>query len=439
MLEQDRPTLDQRWDPAVAADLTAVMDEFPPRSRLYLTIKKGGLWLDPAVLAEADDDDWVRAVRPAALLRMERGQVAEALQLVRGRRAGGWRSLRPWRRRSLRPWHWRSLLPWRGRSLLPDIEIEALERRGRVRPALRLARKEQKWASQRRELQRLRAFTSQEARILERMHKWSAAWDLLDSLAALDRDRRVLADKFDDEVRTRELVVLTSMLRIARNERRPPPRGRVRTIVSRAVRIVWRPKRPDRHIDEFTRETVSLVEATPRRLLTANPSLLRDLAAEIGPSAPEIEQLAASVANTAGDSAQDLSTQFRRAADTSQEYLAVTHSRYPASARDEAYTISYRVIRLTVGFLGISLPLFFIFGEAYLLKGGVHVRGSLSAYYHTSMRDIFVGGLCVIGFLLATYMAGEAKTLDFWASLIAGIAVLGIVFFPTTRPGLPAM
>jgi len=114
-----------------------------------------------------------------------------------------------------------------------------------------------------------------------------------------------------------------------------------------------------------------------------------------------------------------------------------THSRYPDSGRDEAYTRSYRVIRLVVGFLGILLPIFLIIGEAFFLRAGVHVRGSLSAYYHTSMQDIFVGGLCVIGFLLATYMAGEPRTLDFLASLIAGVAVLGVVFFPTSRPGLP--
>ena len=115
-----------------------------------------------------------------------------------------------------------------------------------------------------------------------------------------------------------------------------------------------------------------------------------------------------------------------------------THSRYPGNKRDEAYTGSYRVIRLVVGVLGVLLPFIFIIGEAFFLRGGVHVRGSLSGYYHTSMQDIFVGGLCVIGFLLATYMAGEPRTWDFWASLIAGVAVLGVVFFPTTRSGLPA-
>jgi hypothetical protein len=115
-----------------------------------------------------------------------------------------------------------------------------------------------------------------------------------------------------------------------------------------------------------------------------------------------------------------------------------THSRYPDDERDVAYTRSYRIIRLTVGFLGVLLPIMFIIGEAFFLRGGVHVRGSLSAYYHTSMQDIFVAGLCVIGFMLATYMAGEPRTWDFWVSLIAGVAVLGVVFFPTSRPGLPA-
>jgi hypothetical protein len=50
------------------------------------------------------------------------------------------------------------------------------------------------------------------------------------------------------------------------------------------------------------------------------------------------------------------------------------------------------------------------------------------------MQEAFVGGLCVIGFMLATYMGGEPKSWDFWVSLLAGIAVLGVVFFPTSRP-----
>jgi hypothetical protein len=91
--------------------------------------------------------------------------------------------------------------------------------------------------------------------------------------------------------------------------------------------------------------------------------------------------------------------------------------------------------RAIIGILGIALPILLIIGENFL-SGGVHVRGSISAYYHTSMRDIFVAGLCVIGFFLATYRSGQARTSDFWISLVAGLAVIGVVFFPTMRPHL---
>jgi hypothetical protein len=100
------------------------------------------------------------------------------------------------------------------------------------------------------------------------------------------------------------------------------------------------------------------------------------------------------------------------------------------------YVESYLLIRTVVGIIGIVLPFVFIVGEAYFLSGDVHVRGSISAYYHTSMRDIFVGALCVTGFLLATYMSAQPRTYDFWFSLVAGVAVLFVVFFPTSRPGL---
>jgi hypothetical protein len=100
------------------------------------------------------------------------------------------------------------------------------------------------------------------------------------------------------------------------------------------------------------------------------------------------------------------------------------------------YARSYLLIRTVVGVIGVLLPLVFIIGEAFFLRAGVHVRGSISAYYHTSIRDVFVGGLCVVGLLLATYMSEQRKRPDWWLSLLAGIAVLGVVFFPTTRPNL---
>jgi MFS family permease len=104
--------------------------------------------------------------------------------------------------------------------------------------------------------------------------------------------------------------------------------------------------------------------------------------------------------------------------------------------RDGAlYARSYLLTRMIIGIIGIVLPILFIIGEAFFLREGVHVRGSISAYYHTSMRDAFVAGLCITGFFLGTYMAGHANK-DFWWSLVASMAVIGVVFFPTQRSHL---
>src|SRR5438045_295151 len=113
----------------------------------------------------------------------------------------------------------------------------------------------------------------------------------------------------------------------------------------------------------------------------------------------------------------------------------------PVSADDNAdpavlYVHSYLLIRTSVGIIGILLPIILIIGEAFFLTGSVQVRGSLSAYYHSSMQDIFVGSLCITGLLLITYMAGMPRTWDFWLSLVSGFAVLVVVFFPTWRPGI---
>jgi hypothetical protein len=100
------------------------------------------------------------------------------------------------------------------------------------------------------------------------------------------------------------------------------------------------------------------------------------------------------------------------------------------------YAKSYLLIRVSVGVIGILLPIALMLGEWLLIRGGLEVRGSLSAYYHSSMRDLFVASLSVTGFLLMTYMAGERRTPDFWISLVAGLAVVGVAFFPTGRPAL---
>jgi hypothetical protein len=102
------------------------------------------------------------------------------------------------------------------------------------------------------------------------------------------------------------------------------------------------------------------------------------------------------------------------------------------------YSRSYLLIRAVVGFLGVLLPLTFFIGEAFIAQS-VEFRGSISAYYHSPIRDVFVGGLCVIGFLLIVYLSGGQGMDSRWdrlLSTVAGVSLLLVVFLPTRRPGI---
>lgn len=105
--------------------------------------------------------------------------------------------------------------------------------------------------------------------------------------------------------------------------------------------------------------------------------------------------------------------------------------------RDPAvlFARSFLAIRTAVGVLGILLPVLLLGVDGLLLDGSVTARDSLSAYYFTGARDVFVGALCAIGGLLVTYLAPLPRTWDFWLSLLAGVAAIGVAVFPTSRAG----
>lgn len=101
-----------------------------------------------------------------------------------------------------------------------------------------------------------------------------------------------------------------------------------------------------------------------------------------------------------------------------------------------AYWRTTLLSRAVIGATGVLLPIVFIVGERFFVRGPVAARGSISAYYHSSMRDLFVGGLTVIAFMLATYLAGQISRPDYWLSSLAAIGLMTLVVFPTGRPGL---
>ncbi len=88
--------------------------------------------------------------------------------------------------------------------------------------------------------------------------------------------------------------------------------------------------------------------------------------------------------------------------------------------------ISYMAFRKAVGLVAIALPLFIYVG-AYVFEA-IPKQDSISAYYYTSMRDVFVGFLCAVGVFLCLYR-GVSK-LDAVVTNIAGAAVIGIALLP---------
>jgi hypothetical protein len=93
------------------------------------------------------------------------------------------------------------------------------------------------------------------------------------------------------------------------------------------------------------------------------------------------------------------------------------------------YTKSYFSLRVAVGLIGMILPFALMLGN-YLLFKGEFVLPTISQYYHSPMRDVFVGGLISIASFLFFY-SGYGKE-DRVAGILAGFLALGVVFFPTS-------
>ena len=97
-----------------------------------------------------------------------------------------------------------------------------------------------------------------------------------------------------------------------------------------------------------------------------------------------------------------------------------------------AQTYSYLALRKAVGWIGILLP-FVLMAGVLLFFEGDPVRKTISLYYYSGMRDVFVGSVCAIALFLFFY-----KGYDKWDNLtgnMAGVFALGIALFPTASQG----
>jgi hypothetical protein len=94
---------------------------------------------------------------------------------------------------------------------------------------------------------------------------------------------------------------------------------------------------------------------------------------------------------------------------------------------DETLVISYLTLRKAIGFLGISLPFTVSLGALLIFRTGM--QSSISNYYYTGTRDVFVGTLWAIGFFLLSYRGYEK--VDRVAGILGFVFALGTALFPT--------
>lgn len=94
---------------------------------------------------------------------------------------------------------------------------------------------------------------------------------------------------------------------------------------------------------------------------------------------------------------------------------------------------TYFALRVGIAIIGAALPVVLWLGG--LLGEGDPLRGSMSAYYHSGMRDVFVGALIAIGAFL--YLYKGFSTAENVALNVAGIMAVGVALFPTADVGAP--
>jgi len=99
----------------------------------------------------------------------------------------------------------------------------------------------------------------------------------------------------------------------------------------------------------------------------------------------------------------------------------------PKNPLDAELIVSYLTLRKAVGIIGLLMPIIVRIGAYYFEK--IPSNTSISAYYYTSMRDVFVGSLAAIGVFLFCYRGPDLQ--DNVLTNLAGLCAAAIGLFPT--------
>ena len=95
--------------------------------------------------------------------------------------------------------------------------------------------------------------------------------------------------------------------------------------------------------------------------------------------------------------------------------------------------ISFKYLRRLIGILGMLLPWACLFGGWLFAR--VPLQPSISHYYYTNARDVFVGLLVATAMFLLTYRGDNV--LEWLTMSLSGAAALGIALFPCRSLEVP--
>lgn len=87
---------------------------------------------------------------------------------------------------------------------------------------------------------------------------------------------------------------------------------------------------------------------------------------------------------------------------------------------------NYLNVRKAVGWIGSLLPFGLLAGNLFAT---FNLPYSMSGYYYTPMRDLFVGTLCALGVFLFFYVGYDAW--DRWVTNVSGVGMIGVAFLAT--------
>lgn len=94
--------------------------------------------------------------------------------------------------------------------------------------------------------------------------------------------------------------------------------------------------------------------------------------------------------------------------------------------------VSYDALRDAIGMMGIALALVIMHGN-FFFGENPEVRTSISAYYYTNMRDIFVGLLLLVAVFMVFYKG--YNIIDDVIATVIGLSGAGVVLFPVDITG----